>query len=303
MFYNFKKEKIYYINQLSGSKLLNVYLAGITCPNPHYKSSHNISVRDEFDKYNFEYVFAGKGYLSTLDKIYTVEAGDFFFLNRSRPHYYYTDPDELLEKIFVTVDGDFVESITNLYGLTDSILIRKVNVYRELADILEILKSMTADNKQESINSVCRKLLAIVQKVSPISTAGQEQMPRKTSYGLAKDVYNYIENSIDRPIRLSDIASYFYTSQSHIIRVFKQKYGVTPMQYIINRRIEIARHLLSYTELSIKEVSEMLCFSDAKHFSKTFRSLTGESPSQYRKQYRHGGAAASLTEASRDEAP
>ncbi|MDD5604092.1 MAG: hypothetical protein PHG48_08495 [Eubacteriales bacterium] len=53
MFYNFKGEQIFYINPQGGEGILNIFLAGITSPNPLYKSMHNITADNEFDKYQF----------------------------------------------------------------------------------------------------------------------------------------------------------------------------------------------------------------------------------------------------------
>ena len=68
----------------------------------------------------------------------------------------------------------------------------------------------------------------------------------------------------------------------HIIRLFKSAYGITPMQYAISKRTDIAKALLTDTNISIKTISEMLHYSNSQHFSNSFRKLTGTSPNRFR---------------------
>lgn len=279
MFYNVKGEKIVYISNLSSEMVLNVFLAGTTCPNPDYKSSHNITTSNTFDRYCFEYVTRGVGYIETVGKKYTVRAGDFFFLNKLKPHYYYTDQKQLLEKIFITVNGTLIDKLIEVYGLTESVFIRKIDVQDILLDMHKILEKVTDENKTENFRMIEIKMLEMIQKVSPVAQSAAHS-PQKD---LAELIQNYIENNFESPFTLDTIANYFFISKAHAIRVFKERYGVTPMQYALNRRMEIAKHLLSYTKLHINEISDILCFSSSKHFASTFHARCGMSPYAYRK--------------------
>ena len=73
-------------------------------------------------------------------------------------------------------------------------------------------------------------------------------------------------------------------SKTQIHRLFKEEYGVSPIRYLIDRKIEISKKLLENEGLKISEIAEALSFSDARHFSKTFFRREGLLPSEYRKQ-------------------
>lgn len=293
LFYNVKGEKIYYINQLEGEKLLNMFLAGITLPNPAYKSIHNITRDNEFDKYQFEYVFKGKGYIETGDKKYTIQEGDFFFLNKLKPHIYYTDKNCLLEKIFITVNGKLVDHLLEAYDMTDSVIIQRVNVYNILKQLLDLLAHMTHENKQDVFNQIGLLILEMIQKVYYANlTVKQDQIPDENNEQIkdnrkleadAHQIRNYIENNMDINLTLEQIATYFYRSKANIINIFKKEYNTTPICYALNRKIEISERMLSYTKLSINEIAAMLAFSSSKHFGKMFKKVHGMSPSEYRK--------------------
>ena len=69
-----------------------------------------------------------------------------------------------------------------------------------------------------------------------------------------------------------------------VILKLMSEYGVSPIRYLIDRKIEISKKLLENEGLKISEIAEALSFSDARHFSKTFFRREGMLPSEYRKQ-------------------
>jgi len=214
MFYNYKQEKIFYINQHEGKGILHVFLAGITTPNAKYKSTHNTNADNLFDKYQFEYVFGGKGIIETPGKKYEIGAGDFFFLNKSKPHIYYSDKENPLEKIFVTVSGTLVDRLTEAYSMKESVIIRKVNVYTQLSRILEILSKMDSETISTDIDDIGLILHEIIQKVHPLCP---EKIELPTE---AEKMKNYIENNLDRNFTLEDMSSFFFQSKISITRIF-----------------------------------------------------------------------------------
>ncbi len=92
-----------------------------------------------------------------------------------------------------------------------------------------------------------------------------------------------IDNCMSRKIRISKICRTAGLSQNYLARLFRSHYGVTMNKYLINRRIEFARHLLECTSLPVKEIGERVGISDPQHFNKLFRKTTGKSPSSFRK--------------------
>lgn len=75
-------------------------------------------------------------------------------------------------------------------------------------------------------------------------------------------------------------------SETHFARSFKQAFGVPPHRYLLTRRIERAVALLRDTELSITEVAFQVGWDSLGTFGRTFRDITGESPSAVRQRAR-----------------
>ncbi len=78
----------------------------------------------------------------------------------------------------------------------------------------------------------------------------------------------------------------------YIRHEFKKHYGVSPIQYLINRRMEYAKHLLNTSGMSVKQIAYQCGFENEYYFSRIFKKLTGYSPSQYRAMLGRGLASA-----------
>ena len=71
-------------------------------------------------------------------------------------------------------------------------------------------------------------------------------------------------------------------SPSRFAHLFRERTGVTPMNFLEARRMEQAKQLLLTTDLPVQQVAQNIGFSNAQHFSTRFRKLTGQSPSAFR---------------------
>src|SRR5437763_2838583 len=71
-------------------------------------------------------------------------------------------------------------------------------------------------------------------------------------------------------------------SEAHFARSFKQAYGVPPHRYLLTRRVERATALLRETELPITEIAFQTGWESLGTFGRTFRDVTGESPTAFR---------------------
>ena len=83
------------------------------------------------------------------------------------------------------------------------------------------------------------------------------------------------------------IAKSIGTDYSYLSKLFSTVAGVTIERYIISQKIERAKELLSYEELSVSEIAWQLGYSSSQHLSNQFRSVTGLSPLDFKKYHRH----------------
>ena len=91
---------------------------------------------------------------------------------------------------------------------------------------------------------------------------------------------------------LDDIVRHFFLNKSYIISIFSAKYGYTPKQYILDRKMQAARTMLEEDYDTIAEIADTLHFSSSQHFSASFKKNIGVSPDAYRKAFRKKQQAA-----------
>ncbi len=102
---------------------------------------------------------------------------------------------------------------------------------------------------------------------------------------LSVSVKKYIDHNYQEHITMESLADHFHFSASYINKMFRSQFGVPPMKYLLNLRIEKACTLIKENEdLGIGSIGEMVGYSDSRYFSRIFRSVTGLTPSEYKKR-------------------
>jgi AraC family transcriptional regulator len=95
-------------------------------------------------------------------------------------------------------------------------------------------------------------------------------------------ILEYINEHLERDIKLADLAALLDMSQFHFSHLFKQAMGIAPYQYLLQQRVERAKQLLKQTDQSIIDIAFLCGFNSHSHLSKQFRQLTGITPKAYR---------------------
>ncbi len=98
-----------------------------------------------------------------------------------------------------------------------------------------------------------------------------------------------MDRSYAQPLDIPALARIACVSEAHFIRSFRATFGETPHRYLQRRRVERAMFLLRESSRSVTEICLDVGFTSLGTFSRTFREIVGESPSEYR---RRGGPAA-----------
>jgi AraC family transcriptional regulator len=112
----------------------------------------------------------------------------------------------------------------------------------------------------------------------------QPSLPRAVGLDQAtlRRVSTYIEEHLAEDLSLSALAAVAYLSPYHFARLFKASTGSAPHQYVIGRRIERAKLLLSTTKWSLTTIAHTVGFAHESHLALHFRRLTGLLPSSFR---------------------
>ena len=115
-----------------------------------------------------------------------------------------------------------------------------------------------------------------INRINSVIYSNQEQI--ETVIG----VKNYIGNNYNKDLNLDLLSRLRFVSKFHLLRLFKKHYGLTPRQYLIDKRIEKSKEQL-IKGMSVTETCFAVGFESLGSFSTLFKSKTGKSPNQFKK--------------------
>ncbi|EEX94410.1 AraC family transcriptional regulator [Vibrio orientalis CIP 102891 = ATCC 33934] len=108
---------------------------------------------------------------------------------------------------------------------------------------------------------------------------------RKESRFDLEAIDRYIEQHLSQKISVTQLAGSIFLGESQFHSLFKDQMGITPHQYVLGKRIDMAKNLIEQGNLTLGQVAEFTGFSGQSTFTHTFSRLQGMSPSHYKKQF------------------
>lgn len=99
-------------------------------------------------------------------------------------------------------------------------------------------------------------------------------------------VLSYLRKNVFKATDIDSLADISCLSKDHFIRLFKKETGITPLQYINQKKIEKAQLILITDTMPVKNIAYLLAYEDHSYFNRLFKKLTGVTPQQYRDMYK-----------------
>ena len=174
-------------------------------------------------------------------------------------------------------------------------------------DLMLAFVAARFDHNLAGKNHVSKNLVAEISDqfmmVRARDSKDQQHIPVAARMGYSHkalvEVSALMEANIDEPLSLDELARLADLSQRHLQRMFKHTLNMTPMHYYLNLRLRRARALLLQTEMSVMSVTVACGFQSSCHFSKSYRTLFGYSPSMERNQHKHAPPVHALASSAR----
>lgn len=127
-----------------------------------------------------------------------------------------------------------------------------------------------------------REIIGLAGVMYPVETPEKQ----KEIFRELLPVIRHIEEHFTEPVSMKEMAALAGLSATHFNSRFREVLRMSPSQFLLSRRIEHARRLLTETAKELGEVAMDSGFYDQSHFTKRFRKITGLTPRQYRKRFR-----------------
>ena len=232
------------------------------------------------------YVVEGTGEFSIGGTVYKLSQGDAAIYNPGVPHEEHSSGDAPFRVIYCAMHRLQIDGIPQGMLLPPSVepviscglFADKVEGY--LSEILHECNSQ-AIGYETIVSNLLMSLITVIYRI--INDKFQFHTI-KGKHELALRTKQFIDEHYARSISLKDIAETLYVSQHYLSHLFKKELGDSPINYLITRRIEEAKRLLSEMEpdLPIHEVASRVGYSSEKYFSMLFKKVTGLTPTAYR---------------------
>lgn len=231
------------------------------------------------------YVVGGLGQFKIEELVRPVSADDMVIVNPNVEHTEVSLNQNPLEYIVMGVEGlefDAGEDGDDRYCV--------VNFRNGREDVLHTLRSLLGEieTKGAGYEVVCQDLLEVllVRLMRRTDFSLTPAPPRTRASKECAAVRRYIDGHFKENITLDQLSELAHVNKYYMVHTFSREHGVSPISYLISRRIQESKMLLSGTDHSLSQISHMLGFSSPSYFSQSFRKLEGMSPIEYRKQSR-----------------
>lgn len=233
------------------------------------------------------YITKGQGAFLTEGRQHPVAEGDLIILPPDLEHTERSSPSCPLEYIVMGIEG-----ITFQNGLEpDNFSICRFESKGELLPILEQLL-FEAEGQKENCSAACQALLQVLlirvfrrQKLTPAPFTARK-MTRECSL-----IKRYLDSNYNESITLDQLAALAHMSKYYLVHAFTRYAGLSPINYLNAKRIEVSRGLLTTTNHSIAQIASLVGFSSQSYFAQVFKRYEGKSPAQYRRETLGGGTA------------
>ena len=210
-----------------------------------------------------------------------VSAGNAFFVSKGKYHTFTTSPD--YEHYWIGFSGSGIKQLFCGMGLShDQNQIFEVK-HGNIAEMLFSRTELTAKDSPEDEACVAAKA-TLTAVLSLLSTKVGKETEECENY--AEKIRLFIKANYMHPIKMADIAKKIGYSEKYMYRIFIEKYGLSPQQYLINSRMAAAKSQLLQTDMKINEIARAAGYNSVPSFSRTFVHHVGVTPREYRRSGR-----------------
>lgn len=174
---------------------------------------------------------------------------------------------------------DFSELFRRIQGL-QYIVTCQDEGYEELCSHLKAIFSLYGNFSTSSKIKIASYLLLIMAQLIQIFSL--EVSAHDKNYKKLRPVLDYMEHHYAEKIQISELSEIIHVCDDRLIRLFKDVTGETPIEYIMNLRIEAGIKLLSTTDLSIADIADQIGFGSATYMTRVFKQKLNTTPGKYR---------------------
>lgn len=239
-------------------------------------------------QYHMHFVLDGCGYFEIENQKFHLTRGQIFLIPPNISAHYYAASSNPWHYAWVSFVGNKAQSYVRQAGFSPDVFVRDCYLPPEKFSslIYEMLQAhqMTVTNELKRCGTLFH-LFALLTDSKQASASSDGPHYDYSSKTYLEHALQFIQFNFNRNIQISDIADYIGITRSYLFHIFKQNLNIAPKEYLLQYRMDKAKEFLEKTRESIQDIASNVGYHDSLAFSKMFRHVVGESPSQYRKVF------------------
>ena len=229
------------------------------------------------------YCTEGQAFLNIEDQPYLISAGDLALIPAGASHRYTAAPDNPWTIHWVHYIGPLAESFRDHMGFSDDDPVHSIGRQPSLlVDFNGLLSVQQTGFRTAGLVHVANRLRQLLAGVPlAVDQMGDTRQPD------LELIDTFMREHLNERITLGQLAEMTGLSPTHFATCYRQATGVSPIQHFLHLKIERACQLLDTSDQSFASISRMLGYDDNYYFSRLFKKIMGQAPSDYRHSHRH----------------
>lgn len=226
------------------------------------------------------YIVGGKGQFLIQDQLYPVNANNLVIISPNVTHTEVSLNAQPLEYIVLGIEGIELATSENSSG--------QFNIldHYESVEISGCLRNILREMEQKNTGyeDICQAYMEILiirlMRNTALSVPAEPQVTTGNKQCAA--VRRYIDLHFKETLSLDQLAEEAHMNKYYLSHAFKREYGVSPINYMISKRLDESKYLLSETDLSMSQIAQLLGFSSLSYFSQVFHRTQSVTPMEFR---------------------
>ena len=230
--------------------------------------------------YILHYLVAGKGIFIVNGKTHHLKAGDMFLIPPKAQNTYYPDENEPWSYYWVGLEGTKARTVIKEAGFDEQDnLVKSVGISPSLVKNFRQC-SFSYNDRGYLHYTTLGYLYHILAELCEMNSSRTNAIKTVPDQYVSKAI-DYIHTNYAERITVASIAAHLGLNANYFSGIFSRTMGISPKQYIINYRINIACKLLADRSHTVGEVGQMVGYTDSLHFSREFKNVKGISPKHF----------------------
>lgn len=252
----------------------------------YYYTNYEYHITREYaEDFLLFYICDGRLSIRMGDKTMVATEGQVCFLNCHVPHEYYTIGHT--EFVWIHINGSNIQQlydhVLDVYGTHVFSSTVAPQIKKDIFDFIYVYRNDQIMPDLEASYRIYHMVLTLLSGIPQRrSSSPAIKKVRRITDSVVSSAMQFISSNYRCSISVTDIAQAVGMSKAHFSRIFKKQTGYAPHEYLIQIRLNRAKHLLKTTDLPIKTVSQEVGYQDVTTFTSAFSNRVGLSPAQFR---------------------